>query len=125
MSTKRRPISRKRTPPTFPPVVLAAFRRMQSVRCTCPPIDWVTPGAYFKRPPRCAGCDAWWADHSVLHRALKLPPWQWPAFEEPDAACPYPAGCFAAGQWHRRRAEHPERFELHAALKVAADLAAT
>ena len=65
--------------------------------------------------------DAWWKAHSVLHRALNLPLWEWPAFEYPDAECPYPPGCHAEKHWHRKRAERPHAFELYHALKAAAD----
>jgi hypothetical protein len=42
----------------------------------------------------------------MLHDELGLFPWQWPAFEYPDALCPYPDGCEAAKQWQRKRDEN-------------------
>ena len=120
MTTKRKKMRRGLKPPTtFTPEVIAAFRLMESARCTCPPIDW--DGEYWKRPPPCEGCEQWWDNHNLLHRALRLPPWQWPQYKSPGDECPYPAGCYAANHWHRRRAENPERFELYAALQAAAD----
>jgi hypothetical protein len=120
MTTSRTPTRRGHKPPTkFAPEVIAAFRRMRAARCTCPEIGWTTKDGYWKRPPPCAGCDAWWENHNKLHRALKLPPYQWPAYERPDAVCPYSSDSHAAEHWHRSRAQWPERFELYAALKAA------
>ena len=55
----------------------------------------------------------------MLHDALGLKPWEWWAFEYPDAECPYTDGCFAARRWHADRAARPEAFELYYALKAA------
>ena len=63
--------------------------------------------------------DAWWAAHAILHRGLGLPPWEWPAFEYPDAKCPYPADSNAAKWWHQRRAGRPQAFALYQELKAA------
>jgi hypothetical protein len=62
----------------------------------------------------------WTEAHGRLHSALGLPPWEWPAIEYPDAVCPYPAGCHAAIEWHKRRKERPHAFALFAALVEAA-----
>jgi hypothetical protein len=103
-----RPLRRMR----ITPEIIRAFKEMESTRgrCTC------TPG----KEGDCAACEQWWSAHSVLHSALGLRPWQWPAFEYPDAVCPYPDGCEAAKHWQRRRDERPEAFELYAALTEAA-----
>ena len=119
MSTVRHPVRPPRKMRITPEAV-AAFRQMESARgrCTCPPVDW--EGKYWERPEPCAVCERWWLAHKVLHDALGLQPWQWPAFEYPDAVCPYPDGCEAAKHWQRRRDERPEAFELYEALVEAA-----
>src|SRR5690242_6134429 len=80
------------------PEALAAFEAMRTAaaRCTCEPIDWA--GDYSKRS-RCDACEDWWRAHNVLWRALALAPWEWPAVQDPEATCPYPAGSFAASRW--------------------------
>ena len=97
MTTKRTPI-RRNAQRRITPEVIEAFRQMEIARqsCTCPPIDW--EGEYWKHK-ECGACDEWWEAHNVLHRALKLPPWQWPAIRYPDAVNPYPTGSFAAKHW--------------------------
>jgi len=62
--------------------------------------------------------DEWWAAHSILHDQLGLPPWEWRAFEYPDAECPYPAGCEAAKQWHARHKTRPHAFALYEQLSA-------
>lgn len=83
---------------TFTQEVLDAFNQMEKAR---------------KR----GDDDAWWDAHSVLHGALRLPPWQYPAFEYPDDPCPYRHGSPAAAHWHRERTS--ERLELYHGLKQA------
>jgi len=63
--------------------------------------------------------DEWWAAHNELHDAMQLSPRQWPAFEYPDAECPYPAGSEAARHWQSNRDRRPA-FELYEELKKAA-----
>jgi hypothetical protein len=123
MTTTRTPI-RRASKSRITLQVIAMFRRMEelSTKCTSPPIDWVTPGAYSKDSgDDCPACKEWWALHERLHKLLDLPISQWPAFEYPNAECPYPAGSYAAEQWYKRRAEHPAVFELYLALKKAAE----
>jgi hypothetical protein len=97
MSTKRTPI-RRDTRMRLTPEALAAFRTMRTLaaRCTCQPLDW--SGEFWRRR-RCNACDGWWAAHNVLHRALALKPWEWPAVQDPNETCPYPAGSYAAARW--------------------------
>ena len=91
MATKRTPL-RRDARMRIPPEALAAFRTMRTLaeQCTCEPID---------RHRRCDACEGWWCAHSVLHDALGLKPWQWPAVEDPETTCPYPAGSYAADRW--------------------------
>ena len=119
MTTRRHPV-RPSYKLRITPEAIAAFRRMESARfrCTCPRIDW--DGKYWERPEPCAACNRWWVAHKVLHDELGLPPWQWPAFEYPDALCPYPDGCEAAKQWQRKHDERLEALALYAALVQAA-----
>ena len=56
----------------------------------------------------------------MLHAALGLPPWRYPAFEYPDAANPYPDASEAAKQWRRKRNERPEAFALYEVLAETA-----
>jgi hypothetical protein len=83
----------------------------------------ITPEAVeaFRRMEAAAEADEWWEAHSVLHKELALPPWRWPAFEYPDAVCPYPTGSPAAKNWQANRDGSPEAFELYRALKAAAE----
>jgi hypothetical protein len=97
MTTKRKPIARLGRAQIFA-AALDAFRRMQQLeqQCTCAPDRlgwrlWCAGG--------CSTCDQWWEHHAILHRELRLRPWQFPAVEHPDAQCPYPAGSYAAGRW--------------------------
>jgi hypothetical protein len=125
MTTTRTPI-RRASKSRITPVVIALFKQMEelSTKCTCPPTDWVTPDAYWKDSgDDCPACEEWWDLHERLHNMLDLPICQWPAFEHPDAQCPYPAGCYAAEDWHKRRAsiERAAALELYAALKKAAE----
>jgi hypothetical protein len=125
MTTTRTPV-RRATKSRITPQVIALFRRMEelSTKCTCPPIDWVTPEAYWKgNGDDCPACKEWWDLHERLHNLLDLPICQWPAFEYPNAECPYPAGGYAADQWHRRRAERSDTLELYTILKKAAEVA--
>jgi hypothetical protein len=125
MTTTRTPI-RRATKSRITPVVIALFKQMEELptKCTCPPTDWVTPNAYWKdRGDDCPACEEWWDLHERLHNLLDLPVSQWPAFQHPDAQCPYPANCYAAEQWHKRRAsiERAAAFELYGMLKKAAE----
>jgi hypothetical protein len=94
VTTKRRPINR---PPRsqFTAAALAAFRKLQALEksCTCEPINW--NGEYWKHE-RCPACTAWWVQHKIIHRELKLGVLQWPCVERPGADNPYPEGSEAA-----------------------------
>jgi hypothetical protein len=81
MPTTRTPIGR-------PPVrritaeAITIFRKMVELeeRCTCPPTD---DDRYFKGEC-CPACAEWWQENSALVDVLRLKPWEWPAFENPD-----------------------------------------
>ncbi len=121
MPTNRARVRRQHRP-QFTPRVLELFRTMETARkrCTCEPIDWVTPDAYWKNNGgECAACEAWWAAHNELHDLLGLKPWEWPAFEHPDDTSPYPEGCVADQRWHADRVRRPEAFKLYEELKAA------
>jgi hypothetical protein len=95
MPTTRTRVSR-RMRQRITPEVIEAFRIMECARrqCACTDAD---------HPYSCPACRRWWRAHSMLHYALGLPPWQFPAFAYPD-----------------ERAEQPERHDLYAALVEAA-----
>ena len=97
MTTTRIPV-RRASKSRITPQVIALFHRMEelSTKCTCPPTDWVTPGAYCDGGDLCPACVEWWDLHERLHDLLDLPLSQWPAIQYSDAECPYPAGCYAA-----------------------------
>jgi hypothetical protein len=97
MATKRTPI-RRAAKVRITPEAIAAFEAMRAARarCTCSPIDWL--GDFWRRRP-CDACEVWWRAHKVLHSALALRPWEWPAIQDPEEPCPYPAGSYAAGRW--------------------------
>jgi hypothetical protein len=92
MSTKRTPLAR---PLQYPisETALRAFRHMCRLesQCTCAPRDW--DGEYWKHE-QCKACAEWWKQNSILHDALKLRPWQWPAIEKPGDREPVP--CWSA-----------------------------
>jgi hypothetical protein len=98
MPTTRTPIGRGPSKPKITPAAIAAFKRMQKLEaaCTCKPIDW--EGKYWERE-ECKACEQWWEEHSILFHELKLPPWEWPAIERPDACSPYPKGSRADQSW--------------------------
>jgi hypothetical protein len=97
----------------IPDEAVDLFAAMRECECTCEPRDW--SGEYWKHE-QCAGCEAWWQMHGKLFALLQLHPWQWPAYEHPDAACPYPPGSHAAEHW-RPNADARERYhQLSAAL---------
>lgn len=90
MTTNRIPIGR---PPVtqITPKAIAAFRKMRRLeaRCTCEPIDW--GGKYYEHE-QCKTCEQWWEQNAILCSELRLKPWEWPAYERPDAESPYPEG---------------------------------
>ena len=94
MTTKRHPV-RPHSKMRITPEVIEAFLTMERARCTCKESDH----AYS-----CPACRRWWRAHHVLHEALGLPPWQFPAFECPDES---------------GTPEHTERHDLYAALVEA------
>jgi hypothetical protein len=51
------------------PEVAFAFEQIKKLetRCTC-----------GSNRDECRACEAWWAHQTVIHRALKLPPYFWP-----------------------------------------------
>lgn len=114
MVTKRTPI-RRATKTQFTPAALAAFKEMLKLKtkCSCEPINWEK---HWERGRRCAACDQWCEQHSILHHELKLPPWEFPAVENPDAESPYPEG-------HINRTLPPdlEAQQRYRALEAACD----
>ena len=77
MATTRTPINRP-TKSKITPAAVDAFKRMLKLR---------------------EGSDQWWELNGTLCRELKLPPWEWPAYQHPDAVAPYPEGSPAALNW--------------------------
>jgi hypothetical protein len=121
MSTKRTPLTRPLQHP-ISDTALRAFRHMRGLerQCRCPPRDW--NGEYWKHE-QCKACGEWWEQHSILHDALQLRPWQWPAIENPAATCPYPAGSPAAERWKPNREAQARWRALAAACAVAGSAA--
>ncbi len=97
MPTNRNPINRA-TKSRISPTAVLAFQEMLKLeaRCTCTPINW---SRYWEGRDPCTACKRWREHHSVLWHELKLPPWEWPAFEHSDATTPYPEGSYAAQSW--------------------------
>jgi hypothetical protein len=95
MTTTRTPINRDKRR-QFTPEIIAAFKVMERarLRCTCAPEE---------QDDECPACERWWRAHKIVHRGLRIPLWQYPAFEYPD------------------RDASPEQIELYRALKEAAD----
>ena len=96
MPTTRTPINRSRHG-RITPAAIEAFKRMEAART----------------------CDGWWEAHAVLHAALGCKPWEYPAFEYPDAENPYPDGSHGAKHWQQRRNQRPEAFDLFRTLQEA------
>ena len=91
MTTKRTPIR----PPAsmrITPAAVATFREMRRLeeQCRCKPIDWSGDNHLKRR--RCAACEQWSKLNSRLVDELQLMPWQYPAYENPEAGSPYPEG---------------------------------
>jgi hypothetical protein len=76
--TNRR-ISKRFRKGQITPEAVAIFDRMQDLaqRCTCPDGEV----KYFKR---CPACVEWSQGNNDLVDALRLMPWEWPAYEDPD-----------------------------------------
>lgn len=114
MPTNRTPINRKgKLQITDKAVEL--FREMEDIDCTCEPVDW---DRYWEHR-LCAGCERWWELNSLLHHELDLKCWDWPAYENPNAANPFPEGSPAALRW-KPDIEGQARYR---ALEAAADVA--
>ena len=77
MNTKRTRITRPRRG-KYPPEAVEIFARMQKLepKCTCVLLADETEC--------CPTCEAWWAEHSKLHRLLRAKLWEWPCIESPD-----------------------------------------
>jgi hypothetical protein len=82
MPTKRTPIVRHQRA-KITPEALAAFRAMQRLerQCTCKGGDH-----------DCPACAQRAEQHSILHRELRLEPWEWPVYGRPDDANPLQDG---------------------------------
>jgi hypothetical protein len=119
MSSKRKFVSRHPTRKPITEKAIAAFLKCEALaqQCECAPCDW--EGEYWKHEA-CAACTEWWDHHRIVHHELGCLPHEWPCFEYPQAACPYPEGSFAADRWHADRAARPERFTLYETLKSVA-----
>ena len=85
------------------PAAIEAFKEMEKLR----------------HRTSAAARDQWWEHHSALHDELGRRPWEWPAFEYPDAVNPYPAESPAAAHWELDREKRPEALELYRQLKEA------
>lgn len=117
MTTTRTP--RGRLPKSrITPDVIATFKRIEaaSYGCACPPTDW--DGKYWESVEVCPACENFAAAHGELQTLLGLKPWE--DIRDPDATCPYPAGCYAARRWQCDRDEHPEELALYRALQAEA-----
>jgi hypothetical protein len=95
------------------PLAVELFVQMQSLKCTCDPVDW--NGKPWQHEP-CSACHEWWALHADLHNLLNCRPWEWPCIRDPAASCPYPPEHPNAKSWEAERRAHPEALELFAEL---------
>jgi hypothetical protein len=56
------------------------FRQMEALpECSC------VVGPEHWQSKTCDACEEWRKLHKHLHTELKMKPWEWPAFEYPDA----------------------------------------
>jgi hypothetical protein len=106
VTTKRTPINHA-TKTKISPAAIAAFRRMLELeeQCTCPTLTWEQ---HFTNHDRCKACEIWQKQNSFLCRELRLEPWEWPAYQHPDATAPYPE---LANRW-KPNLEAQERFRM-------------
>lgn len=65
----------------FSKLALTTFKQMLKLEGQCDCDD-----------RKCIACREWWEKHHILHRELELPPWCYPAVEQPDTPCPFPEG---------------------------------
>ena len=78
MTTKR-----TEPPKEITPKALDAFRRMEKLSLECECLDG--------RAELCAACKKWNKLDGVLHHELRLPPWEYPTYQNPaDAIHPNP-----------------------------------
>ena len=64
------------------PEVAFAFEQIRKLETQC---------ACESSSVECRACEAWWAQQTVIHRALKLPPFFWPCLPEPRCGAASPA----------------------------------
>jgi hypothetical protein len=88
--------SRKRR---ITPEAIVIFRRMVELEevCTCPS----NRGRYFKR---CPACEEWWRENSALVDELRLTPWEFPAYENPELDGDYKPDAAAIARYHALKA---------------------
>ena len=117
MTTKRTAIRPPGGKLRITPAAVATFREMQRLeeQCDCEPIT----GDNYVTREQCAACERWWKLNSLLVDELHLMPWQWPAYENPEAESPYPEGSEA------RKSDKPdlEAQARYRALQAAAEAA--
>jgi hypothetical protein len=74
MPTRRRKLQRLPTAQLTPEVAWSfeQCRKLQR-QCTC------------KNPQdECKACKAWWQQQTIIHHALRLPPFAWPCLPDPN-----------------------------------------
>jgi hypothetical protein len=77
MTTPRKPAVRRRDDPPIPVDAVEIYLDMCGLECEAPETC---------HGVRCESCCEWWRNHTKLHDALRLKPWQWPAIASPGNA---------------------------------------
>jgi hypothetical protein len=81
MSAKRRKIQRLPHSRLTPEVAFAFLQcKKLATQCSCQPAS--DPKFYWKTT-ECSACTAWWAQQTIVHHALRLPPHVWPCLPDP------------------------------------------
>jgi hypothetical protein len=84
------------------PEAIVIFRRMVELEeaCTCPPTD---DDRYFKRE-QCPACEEWWRGNNALVDELRLMPFEFPAYENPNLDGDYEPDPAAIARYQALRA---------------------
>jgi hypothetical protein len=79
MATKRRARKLEQRPGQITPKAVRLFRMIERLPpCSCEP----PPAGQWWGGKECASCDNWWRLHNLLHDALKLTVFDWPAITD-------------------------------------------
>jgi hypothetical protein len=95
-----RTLTRRSRKKRITPKAIVIFRRMVELEetCTCQPSDG---DKYFRC---CPACEKWWQENSALVDELRLKPWEFPAYENPELEGGYEPDPAAIARFHTLKA---------------------